>query len=67
MIFNKDEVPFLNELEKSNIKVKLDREYYLYTAPTWEIAEKIDDLMNSKDIGIGYAIDDYIIEKDIKI
>ena len=67
MVFNKNEVPFNKELNKTNIKVNFERKYYLYTAPSWDIDHKIDALMDSKNIGVGYAIDDYIIEQDIKI
>lgn len=68
MVFNKDEVPFFNELEKTKKIILFENEnYYLYDAPTWEIAQKIDALMDSKKIGLGYDIDDYELKESIKM
>lgn len=66
MIFKKDDIPFFSELEKTNkIVRKDDIEYNVYTAPTWEIAQKVDDFMGNNDLG--YDIDDYLVNKDINI
>ena len=66
MIFNENEVPFFNELEITDIMVSVDNiEYNLYQAKTWDMAKQIDALMDSKNIGVGYDIDEYRIKKDI--
>ncbi len=68
MIFNENEVPFFNELEITDIMVSIDNiEYNLYRAKTWDIAKQIDALMDSKNIGVGYDIDEYRIKKDITV
>ncbi len=66
MIFNKNDIPFFNELEKTNRVIRKDNiEYNLYSAPTWEVAQKVDALMGNDDLG--FDIDDYAIDKDVKI
>ena len=66
MLFDKGEVPFLNQLNKTNRQVKVDGWiYYLYDAPNWDLAKKIDSLMGND--SLGYDIDDYEIKKDINI
>ncbi len=66
MIFEKDEIPFFSELEKTNrVVFKDNEEYYLYDALTWELAKKVDALMDNK--GLGFDIDDYIVDKNINI
>lgn len=68
MIFNENEVPFFNELEITDIMVSVDNiEYNLYQAKTWDMAKQIDALMDSKNIGVGYDIDEYRIKKDITV
>ena len=68
MIFNENEVPFFNELEITDIMVSVDNiEYNLYQAKTWDMAKQIDSLMDSKNIGVGYDIDEYRIKKDITV
>ena len=42
-------------------------EYNLYRAKTWDMAKQIDALMDSKNIGVGYDIDEYRIKKDIAV
>ena len=66
MIFEKDKVPFLNELEKTDkVILKDNQEYHLYAAPTWEVAQKVDAFMGEGDLG--YDIDEYLVNKDINI
>ena len=67
MLFKKDEVPFFDELEKTNkVVLKDNKKYYLYDAPTWDVAQKVDALMGNE--FIGYDIDDYLLNNaDIKI
>ena len=68
MVFDKEEIPFFDELEKTNQIIEKDnQEYNLYRAPTWELAQKVDALMDSENIGIGYSIDDYLKEEKINI
>ena len=68
MIFSENEVPFFNELEITDIMVSVDNiEYNLYQAKTWDMAKQIDALMDSKNIGVGYDIDEYRIKKDITV
>ena len=68
MIFNENEVPFFNELEITDIMVSVDNiEYNLYQAKTWDMAKRIDALMDSKNIGVGYDIDEYRLKKDITV
>ena len=65
MIFDKDEVPFLNKLTKTNRQIEFDDWIYdLYDAPNWNLAKQVDALMDSKNMGVGYDIDDYEIRKD---
>lgn len=64
MIFDKDDVSFIKELVKTNTVVCVDNEeYYLYEAPTWELAQKIDNLMGDNDLGM--AINEMIINKNV--
>ena len=66
MIFNEDEVPFFNELKKTNKIVSVnDEKYYLYEAPNLELAQKVDALMGNDELG--YDIDEYLIDNKIKI
>ena len=66
MIFEKDKVPFFIELEKTDkVILKDNQEYHLYTAPTWEVAQKIDAFMGEDNLG--YDIDEYLVNKDINI
>lgn len=67
MLFKKEEIPFFDELNKTDRVVrKDDKEYYLYDAPTWEVAKKIDALMDDKD-WLGYEIDEYSVDKNINV
>lgn len=66
MIFNKSDIPFFDELKQTNTIVNFnDTNYNLYEAPTWELAQRIDGLMGSD--FLGYSIDDYSVDNDIKI
>lgn len=66
MLFDKNDIPFFNALEKTNrVILKDNQEYHLYEAPTWEIAQKVDALMGNDDLG--YSIDDYAIDKKINV
>lgn len=66
MLFDKDDIPFFNDLENTNKKVKLNGNIYdLYSAPTWELAQRVDSLMGND--SLGYDIDDYLIDEDISI
>lgn len=66
MIFKKDDIPFFSELEKTNKVVRKDDiEYSVYSAPTWEIAQKVDNLISNSNLV--YEIDDYLVNKNIKI
>lgn len=66
MIFEKDKVPFFDELEKTNkVILKDNQKYHLYTAPTWEVAQKVDAFMGNDELG--YDIDEFLLNKDIKI
>lgn len=68
MIFNKNDIPFFDKLIKSDITISKDNiTYFLYQAPNPNIAEKVDNLMDSTNSGIGFYIDDYIIENNITI
>lgn len=68
MIIEKKEVPFLNKLNRTDRQVKFDDwDYNLYEAPNWNLAQRVDALMDSKNMGVGYNIDDYEIKKDINI
>lgn len=63
MIFKKDDIPFFNDLKKTNQMIKKDNEEFnLYEAPTWELAQKVDDLMGNE--WDGYDIDEYTIDKN---
>ena len=65
MIFDKAEVPFLNSLIKTNRQVEFDDWIYnLYDAPNWDLAKQVDALMDSKNMDVGYEIDNYEIRKD---
>lgn len=67
MLFRKEEIPFFDELNKTDRVVrKDDKEYYLYDAPTWEVAKKIDALMDDKG-WLGYDIDEYSVDKNINV
>ena len=60
MIFKKEEIPFFYELEKTNKAIiKDNKKYNLYEAPNWDIAQKVDALMDKKN-EIGYEIDNYL-------
>lgn len=66
MIFEKDSIPFFNELEKTNkVILKDDIKYNLYTAPTWDVVQKVDAFMGNDNLG--YDIDEFLLDKDIKI
>ncbi len=66
MIFERDDIPFFSELKKTNRVILKDNEkYFLYEAPTWKFAKKVDALMDNE--GIGFDIDDYIVNKNINI
>ncbi len=66
MIFEMDDIPFFRELKKTNrVVLKDNEEYWLYEAPTWELAKKVDALMDNG--GLGFDIDDYIVNKNINI
>lgn len=66
MIFNKNDVPFFYELDLVDYQVKKDNVTYdVYEANCWETAQKVDELMGND--FIGYDIDEYKIECDIKI
>lgn len=66
MLFKKEKISFLNELKKTDCLVEMDdKEYYLYEAPTWELAQRIDALMGNENLG--FSIDDYIVNKNINI
>lgn len=65
MIFDKNNIPFFNDLEKTNIIVNKDNiNYYLYTATNWDIAQKIDALMGNE---LGYDIDEFLVNKNKQI
>lgn len=67
MLFRKEEIPFFDELNKTDRVVrKDDKEYYLYDASTWEVAKKIDALMDDKG-WLGYDIDEYSVDKNINV
>lgn len=66
MVLDKDNIPFFNDLENTNKKVKLNGNIYdLYSAPTWELSQRVDSLMEND--SLGYDIDDYLIDEDISI
>lgn len=66
MIFKKDSIPFFDELEKTNkVILKDNKKYNLYTAPTWDVAQKVDAFMGNDNLG--YDIDEFLFDKDIKI
>lgn len=66
MIFDKEDIPFFNELEKTNQVIRKDNiDYNLYSAPNWDIAQKVDAFMGNDELG--FSIDDYIIEKSKEI
>lgn len=66
MIFDKEDIPFFNELENTNKIIRKDNvDYNLYSAPTWEIAQKVDAFMGNDELG--FSIDDYVIDKNKKI
>lgn len=66
MIFEKEDIPFFDELKKTDRLVSKDnQEYHLYEAPNWEIAKKVDDLMGNENIG--YDIDEYSVDNNINI
>lgn len=66
MIFKRDDIPFFDELNKTNhVICKDNKEYYLYDAPTWEIAKKVDAFMGNE--WLGYDIDEYTVEKNINV
>lgn len=66
MIFEKENIPFFNELKKTNRVILKDNEKYcLYEASTWKLAKKVDALMDNN--GFGFDIDDYIVNKNINI
>lgn len=66
MIFKKDDIPFFDELNKTNrVVCKDNKEYHLYDAPNWEVAKKIDALMG--DDWLGYDIDEYSVDKNINV
>lgn len=66
MIFEKENIPFFNELKKTNRVILKDNEKYcLYEASTQELAKKVDALMDNN--GLGFDIDDYIVNKNINI
>lgn len=66
MLFKKEKISFLDELKKTDYVVQMDnKEYYLYEAPTWELAQRIDALMGNENLG--FSIDDYIVNKNINI
>ena len=65
MIFEKGQVPFFDELKRTEKIISKDgKEYYLYEAPTWDVAQKVDAFMVNNDLG--YDIDDYLVN-DVKI
>ncbi|MDD2409754.1 MAG: hypothetical protein PHD03_03440 [Bacilli bacterium] len=66
MIFKRDDIPFFNDLEKTNKIVLIeDKEYSVYEAPDWNIAQKVDAFMGNDELG--FDIDDHLIKDDIKI
>lgn len=66
MLFKKEEVPFFNELNRTDRVVNKDnKEYHLYEAPTWDIAKKVDALMGND--WLGYDIDEYSVDKNINV
>lgn len=66
MLFDKNDIPFFNELEKTNRVILMDnQEYHLYESPTWEIAQKVDALMGDDELG--FSIDDYELNKKINV
>jgi len=66
MLFKKEDIPFFDELKRTDRVVrKDDKEYYLYDAPSWEVAKKVDALMGND--WLGYDIDEYSIDKNINV
>lgn len=66
MLFEKDKVPFFDDLEKTNRIVNMDnKNYSLYQATNWDLSQKVDELMGIDDLG--YGIDEYLVDKDINI
>lgn len=66
MIFEKEDIPFFHELEKTNKLISKDnQEYYLYEAPNWDIAKKVDAFIGNENLG--YNIDEYSIDNNINI
>lgn len=64
--YNKDDIPFFNELEKTNKQILKDNiTYDVYQAPTWEVAQKVDAFMD-KD-GLGYDLDEYQVNNNLNI
>lgn len=65
-LYNKDNIPFFDELKKTDKIISIDNQKYsLYEAPNWELAQKIDILMGNQELG--YEIDEYLVNKDINI
>ena len=66
MIFEKDKVPFFDDLKKLDRQVEMDNNVYeLYEASNWDTAQKVDDIMGNNDLG--FDVDEYEINKNINI
>ena len=67
MIFDKNEIPFFNDLKNTNrVIIKDNNTYEMYEAPNWDIAQRVDAYMDQYN-DVGFEIDEYEINKDIKI
>ena len=66
MIFEKDKVPFFDDLKKLDRQVEMDNNVYeLYEASNWDTAQKVDDIMGNNNLG--FDVDEYEINKNINI
>lgn len=66
MIFEKEDIPFFDELKKTDKIISKDnQEYYLYEATNWNIAKKVDAFMGNENLG--YDIDEYSVDNNINI
>lgn len=62
LLFNANEIPYLDRLEKKDYQVKYeDIVYDIYDARTWEDTQLINDLFGDR---MGFDIDDYKINKE---
>lgn len=66
MIFEKDKVPFFDDLKRLDRQVEMDNNVYeLYEASDWDTAKKVDNIMGNNNLG--FDVDEYEINKNINI